>query len=442
MSTVMQAAPIHPSAQVLETTKSLCPKCLKVIAAEVVAENGAVYLNKDCSDHGHFHHYLWPDVDHYLWHKSPRFDSALPTHPQPVEEGCPRDCGLCLAHLKHPRLVELELTHRCNLRCPLCFMSAEESGAGTLPDPGLAEIEQQLRLIMEQVGPQASIQLTGGEPTVRRDLAKIVKLCREVGFSAIEVNTNGLRIGRNPDYVRQLAAAGITGIYLQFDGVTDNVYRRLRGVELLRTKLQAIEYCRAAGVQVVLSMAIVKDVNDDQLGDLLRFALKNLNVIAGVAYQPAFTSGRFEFDRERPLNMGDVIFRLAEQSRGIIRPYDFWPTGCSHPLCDAATYVARRPGQKYRAIGQLIDREQYLQRHRLDSPQGSALPDLAHELCPDLSRPGLSILVMNYMSVHDFDLDRIRQCSMTVAAPDGRLIPFCAYQLTDAEGRRLYDFNA
>jgi uncharacterized radical SAM superfamily Fe-S cluster-containing enzyme len=320
-------------------------------------------------------------------------------------------------------------------------MSADGGREDMPPDPGMQEIKQQLNRIMEQAGPQTSIQLTGGEPTIREDLPEIVNLCRKAGFSAIEVNTNGLQIGRRPDYINQLASAGITGVYLQFDGLTNDVYRKIRGADLLGMKLQAIEYCRATGIQVVLSMAVVREINDNQMGDLLQYALKNIDVIAGIAFQPAFTSGRNELSGEFPITMGDVIFQLAEQSHGMIRPYDFWPTGCSHPLCDATTYIVRQAGQHYKSIGQLIDAEHYRRHHRHDSPQGSALPDLADQLCPDMEKPGLSILIMNYMSVHDVDLNRLQQCSMTVAGPGGRLIPFCAYQLTNTNDQKLYDFN-
>ena len=442
MNTALEISNPQNTVNVLETTKSVCPQCLKVIDAEIVVDQGAVYMEKNCSEHGSYRPYLWPDADHYMWLKSFESKSLLPGHPKPAENGCPTDCGLCVSHLHHPRLVELELTHRCNLRCPLCFMSAGDNEKNLPADLSLDEIEAQLHMIMEQAGPQTSIQLTGGEPTIRKDLADIVKLCKKVGFSAIEVNTNGIAIGRNPDYIKHLAAAGITGIYMQFDGLSDDIYQIIRGKDLLRIKLQALEYCRAANVQVVLSMAVIKGVNDTQLGNMLRFALGNIDVIAGVAYQPAFISGRSDLGAEHPLTMGDVIFSLAAQSNGIIRPHDLWPTGCSHPLCDSTTYIIRQPAGKYQSIGQLINVDEYRNHNHTDSPQGSVLPDMAHQSYPDLDPRGLSILIMNYMSALDLNLDRLQQCSMTVADPDGNLIPFCAYQLTNVDGLKSHEINS
>jgi uncharacterized radical SAM superfamily Fe-S cluster-containing enzyme len=134
-------------------------------------------------------------------------------------------------------------------------------------------------------------------------------------------------------FIKELAEAGISGIYLQFDGLTKEVYQIIRGEDLLATKLQAIENCRQAGIQVVLAMTVIEGVNQDQMGDVLKFALDNNDVIAGIAYQPAFGSGRFEVSMSKRLTMGDVVFLLSEQSQGLIEPYDIWPLGCSHPLC-------------------------------------------------------------------------------------------------------------
>jgi len=263
-----------------------------------------------------------------------------------------------------------------------------------------------------------------------------VRLGSQAGFAAIEVNTNGVVIGRDPAYLQALAEAGISGIYLQFDGLTNQVYEQVRGVDLLGDKLRVIENCRAAGVQVVLAMTVVWGVNHDQLGRVLDFALHNLDVVAGVAFQPAFTSGRFEVPFEKRLTMGDVIFMLAEQSGGLIQPYEFWPLGSSHPLCSSATYVIEDQGIKV-PLTRLITPKEYVELFDPHSPQGSVFPDLAVRQFPDL-QPGLSVVVMNYMDAMSMDLKRLKECSMTVCMEDGHLIPFCAYQATTLHGKRMY----
>ncbi|MCC6957190.1 MAG: radical SAM protein [Anaerolineales bacterium] len=417
---------------ILEYTESLCPICLKVVEARTIVQDGAVYLKKVCPDHGPCTTYLWPEAEHFRWMNSFRLPFKQPRFEMPTSKGCPSDCGLCSIHLRQSTLVEVEVTQRCNLRCPVCFMSAGEAPQ----DPSLGTLRAMFEKILRQTGPQVSLQLTGGEPTVRRELAEIVRLGRAAGFSAIEVNTNGLVIGRDPAYIRELAEAGISGIYLQFDGLTEAVYEKIRGADLLKDKLQAVENCRAAGVQVVLAMTVIWSVNHDQLGAVLNYALQNQDVIAGVALQPAFTSGRFDVEAARRLTMGDVVFMLSEQSGGLIDPYDLWPLGCSHPLCSCATYLVEEAGE-VKPFTRLITPQEYMREFSADSPQGSVFADIAARRFPEL-RPGLSVVIMNYMDAMSVDLKRLKECSMTVTMEDGRLIPFCAYQMTDIYGSRLY----
>lgn len=424
----------------LDNTQSVCPECLKVIDARIVNRNGAVYMDKSCPEHGAFTSYVWPDVEHYNWTRSFRLPLVKPEPSTESIKGCPQDCGPCTSHLRRPTLVELELTERCNLRCPVCFMAAEELQAAAGAGPDLSCLAKIFSSVMEKTGPDTSIQLTGGEPTTRRDLFDIIRLGREIGFNYIEVNTNGVVLAQNPDYAVRLAASGISGIYLQFDGLTSDVYKTIRGEDLLAKKLRAIENCRAAGIQVVLAMTIIRGINEDQVGAVLKYALENLDVIAGLAYQPAFGSGRFEVSLEERLTMGDVAFMLAEQSDGMVAPYDIWPLGCSHPLCSSATYLIEDNGG-FTPLTRLITPAEYVESFDPNSPQGSVFADIAAAKFPQQAQ-GLSVVVMNYMDATSMDLKRLRECSMTVAGQDGGLIPFCSYQLTNIHGQKRPEINS
>ncbi|MCA9976788.1 MAG: radical SAM protein [Anaerolineales bacterium] len=416
----------------LTYTESLCPQCLKVIDAQIIVQDGAVYMKKTCPDHGPFTVYVWPDADHYNWARSFRVPFRAPKLARDFADCCPTSCGLCSLHQRHSTLIELEVTQRCNLRCPVCFMAAEASP----PDPPLAQLETIYANILEKAGEQTSIQLTGGEPTMRKDLPEIVRAGRMIGFSAIEINTNGLVISRNPRFLDKLVEAGISGIYLQFDGLTADVYTQIRGEDLLADKLQAIENCRDVGIQVVLAMTIIQGVNEDQIGAVLNFALENLDVVAGVALQPAFTSGRFDVQNTRRLTMGDVVFMLAEQTDGLIQPYEMWPLGCSHPLCSCGTQLVKE-GDHFVPATRQITRSEYLEAFDAHSPQGSIFADILARKNGTIA-PGLSVVVMNYMDAVSMDMARLKECSMTVAMDDDRLIPFCAYQVTNVDGKRLY----
>jgi uncharacterized radical SAM superfamily Fe-S cluster-containing enzyme len=311
-------------------------------------------------------------------------------------------------------------------------MSAESNSS----DVPLDKLDDFIEAIATTAGTDTGVQLTGGEPTMRSDLAQIVAKVRARGFWGVEVNTNGVVIARDLAYLQGLVQSGLTGIYLQFDGMSSAVYEQIRGVDLLDTKLGAVQNCRAAGVQVVLAMTIVSGVNDDQIGAVIEYALDNSDIVAGVALQPAFTSGRFDAERVVALTMGDVIFMLADQTNGLIKADDIWPLGCSHPLCDTGTFLAKHEG-RFVPVTRDLTRKEYLELYDPTSPQGSVFLDIMAK--KGLSyQDGISVIIMNYMDAYTVDLERMEECSMFVTMPNGALLPFCSYQLTNCAGQRLY----
>ncbi len=422
----------------LHATGALCPTCLRELPAEVYADgDGVVWMTRTCPDHGRLDTRMWPDADHYEWLRSEAFPKTPPENTTPVCGPCPKGCGTCGRHERRGTLLEIEVTRNCNLRCPVCFASAE----GNEDDPTLDEIDAMYDVIADAVGTDGAVQITGGEPTCRKDLAEIIYRGRQKGFWGIEINTNGLVIAARDGYLEELVAAGLTGVYLSFDGLTGDVYEATCGRDILDVKLKVIERCRTAGIQCVLSVAVVAGVNDGQLGDLLRFCLENSDVVAGLALQPAFTSGRFDAERALPMSSGDVIFALAEQSDGLLEPRDIWSLGCSNPLCDTGVFLvkdaaAAHPSGFYPAT-RAMTMEEYAAGYSPDSPQGSVFLDILYKKGVEV-KTGLSVIIMNYMDAVSMDTQRLRECSMMVTVPDGRAIPFCSYHLTDAAGKRVY----
>ncbi len=422
----------------LHKTIALCPDCLKELSAQVYADDeGVVWMSRTCPEHGRLDTRMWPDTQHYQWLLSEAFPKTKPQNTIPVSKPCPFGCGTCGRHERRGTLLEIEVTRNCNLHCPVCFASA----VGGEDDPSLDEISAMYDVIANAVGTDGAVQITGGEPTCRKDLLDIIYMGREKGFWGIEINTNGLVIAAREGYLEDLVAAGLTGVYLSFDGLTGDVYTATCGRDILDIKLRAIERCRAAHIQVVLSVAVVSGANDDQLGDLLRFALENSDVVAGLALQPAFTSGRFEAHRVIPMSSGDVIFKLTEQSQGLLEVKDIWPLGCSNPLCDTGVFLVKsdeadHPSGFYPATRRMTS-EEYAQAYSPDSPQGSVFLDILAKKGVEV-KSGLSIVIMNYMDAYSMDVQRLRECSMMVTVPDGRAIPFCSYHLTNALGKRVY----
>lgn len=427
-----------PGARLVHRSTALCPTCLAELPCVVYADaDDVVWMTRTCPEHGRLDTRVWPSLEHYEWLRSEAFPKTKPTNVERIVDACPKGCGTCARHERRGTLLEIEVTRNCNLHCPVCFASAE----GGEDDPSLDEIESMYRAIARSVGTDGAVQITGGEPTCRKDLKDIVYLGRQMGFWGIEVNTNGLVIANSPGYLEDLVGAGVTGIYLSFDGVTGGVYEATCGRDILDTKLRAIERCREVGIQVVLSVAVVAGLNDGQLGDLLRFALANSDVVAGLALQPAFTSGRFDAERAMPMSAGDVILGLVEQSDGLLETRDIWPLGCSNPLCDTGVFLvkgddAEHPSGFYPATRRMTPAE-YHAGYSPDSPQGSVFLDILYKKGYEVGS-GLSVIIMNYMDAVSMDTQRLRECSMMVAVPDGRALPFCAYHLTDSAGKRIY----
>lgn len=425
-----------PGGQIIRTTESVCPVCLIQLPAVVYeTARGEVHMAKECPRHGAFDVYVWPDAERYRWHAGLGL-SSVPRSPQTVRErGCPHDCGLCPGHERGVTLPEVEVTWRCNLSCPVCFMFDGEVPA----DPSLEELRATFESIVAFDGRNLSLQITGGEPTVRSDLAEVVRLARDSGFEAVELNTNGLVIGRDGEYLRRLKDAGLTNVYLQLDGLDPRTTMTLRGRDLLPAKLEAIQRCRSEEIPVILSVAVVRGVNDGELGELIRFSMGNLDVVRGLALQPAFQSGRFGVDGPpRRLSLLDVASLISEQTGGRIARDDFWPVGSSHPLCYGSTFLVGE-GERYEPITRRLAEDEFARLMDRRSPQGAAYSDVMARLSGDAgAATGLPILIMEYMDAWTMDLERARGCNLAVAVLDGRSIPFCVYHLTDASGKRLH----
>ena len=203
----------------MRNTGSVCPICLARVPARRVRRNKNWYLEKICPIHGEF--------STVVWRGSENIRAWVGDSPENgAEEGlpCPDGCGLCEKHLRGTCCTLLEVTDRCNLHCRFCF--ADPASGSDLP---LDTLKAQIDEIVRQTG-GTLLQLSGGEPTVRDDLAELIAYARAAGCDYVQLNTNGLRLAADPSYARTLALAGLSFVFLQFDGVTDALYEALRGL--------------------------------------------------------------------------------------------------------------------------------------------------------------------------------------------------------------------
>lgn len=324
--------------------------------------------------------------------------------------------------------------------------------------------------------PATALQFSGGEPTIREDLPELVKMARNLGFRHVEVNTNGIRLAQSVDYCKTLDEAGVSTVYLQFDGLTGDVYKFTRGVDLIETKLKAIENCRKAGVNsIVLVVTLVKGVNDNQIGDIIRFAIKNFDVVRCINVQPVSLCGRLpEEEREKMrITIPDFMRLCEEQTGGKVKVNDFYPVPTvvpiaqaigaikhkryveftAHPHCGMATYLFVEDGEitpitRYGNVNKFVKTMEKVYEEAQKGHDARAkmrllgalrhvkfgmlrkyiLPVLrsgSYEALGDLQRKAILLSSMHFMDPYNFDLERVQRCCIHYAVPDGRIIPFC-----------------
>ena len=432
-------------------TKSVCPVCLRVLDAQKRAEKDGVYLDKSCPEHGSFSALIWEGnlASYTAWNRENRAVDP-PREGRAPSKGCPLDCGLCTEHLRKGCCVLLEVTKRCDLRCPVCFASAGEG-----EDMSMSEIARQYDWLMAHGGP-FNIQLSGGEPTVRDDLGEIIRLGREKGFSFFQLNTNGLRLAAEKDYARELKAAGLNTVFLQFDALDDKVYEILRGRALLEQKKRCVENCAAAGLGVVLVPVIAAGVNEAQLWPLVEYALENSPAVRGVHIQPLSYFGRCALERPaRPLTIPAVLRLLETQSGGRLHAADFSGGGAENPYCSFhAAYRIQSDGSlkplPRRDEGgscctasddsRVSVAEQWSGESCCCGGGESELSETSafDEFLSEVRRRTFTVSGMVFQDAWNLDLERLRRCHICEADARYGMVPFCAYNLTGEDGRTLY----
>lgn len=338
-----QIREVNGTGKVIGSTKSVCPECLKVIRAEKVQKEGGIFLVKTCPEHGTYEALIWEGGpgSYEDWGKDIQPADHIPGACA-AEKGCPYDCGLCEEHERRGCCVLLEVTGRCNLRCPVCFAEAGEAGSRDVP---MEELERQMEYLMAHGGP-FNLQISGGEPTVRDDLAKIIRMGKKKGFTFFQLNTNGLRLAEEPGYTEHLKEAGLSCVFLQFDGVDDSVYQVLRGRALWKKKQEAIDACERAGLGVILVPVVTPGVNEDQVGKILSYAVSRMPTVRGVHFQPISYFGRcLEAQGSYRITIPKLLSLIEQQTDGQMRAAHFTGGNATNPYCTfQANYLRQDDG--------------------------------------------------------------------------------------------------
>ncbi|MDX1613639.1 MAG: radical SAM protein [Candidatus Promineifilaceae bacterium] len=434
-----------------ELTRSICPTCRRVIDAKVLLRSNKVYLHKRCPEHGFFEALVYGDAEAYA--RQLRFNKpgTIPLqYTTEVVHGCPHDCGLCPEHQQHACVGIIEVNSACNMDCPLCYADA---GPGF--NLTLAEVESILDGFVATEGRPEVVQFSGGEPSIHPEIVAMLRAAKARNIRHVMLNTNGKRIAHDDDFLAELAAIQ-PAIYFQFDGFARETYRLIRGEpDILEEKVLALDRLAEAGCPVVLVPAIERDVNDHEIGRLIEFGLEHPAVF-GINFQPAFHSGRHgEHDPLRRMNNADLLTLMEEQTDGLFRSDDFVPVPCCFPTCNSVTYAYIEDGEVL-PLTRILDVDEYL-----DYITNRALPALSDEVhlaleglwsssavpgsdkamsdfalsCAacglelDLALPGTMFMIMlqDFLDPYTFNQKNLMKCCKEILLPDGKQIPFCAY---------------
>jgi len=429
----------------LASTTSLCPTCLEQIPGRYEARDGSVHLTRTCPDHGTTSREVWGSVDHWEWASDfgPTNDGDSGAA-SGAPSGASASDGNLTVESDHACLAVIEVTEDCNLSCSFCFASSGPGGTQRSFD---AVVD--LLATSSKDGPRP-IQFSGGEPTVRDDLPELVEQAVEMGFTHIEVNTNGLRLAEEDGYAQRLADAGVTALYLQFDGLERETHIEIREADILDHKHAAIEACREADLPVILVPTVVPGTNDHEMGSIVEFALDNDDIVRSVNFQPVSHFGRYE-QHEGRFTLDEAARQLAEQVDGI-DTRDLLPAPCCSSYCQIGTAVV--PGEDeitpvtqyvtddmWDSISGLVDEADYMEllagteaaKERACDAAGCCGTDVtggAAELFDDV----LPVSFTGFMDADAGDVDRLSNCCLSVPTPDGELVPFCGYNMTTDDG--------
>ncbi|MHA1803080.1 MAG: tetraether lipid synthase Tes [Promethearchaeota archaeon] len=364
-------------------TFSVCPECLERIPAEVVEENGEIWMKKKCNEHGEFKDKISSSSKYYKWTHYKRKDkngkiiwqflkNGEANPPDLIGDdprGCPYNCGLCQEHLSTCSLALIDLTNRCNFNCHFCFANVKQSGYWI--EPSLEEIERIMDHFRNKPIPPPAIMFSGGEPTVRKDFPEICKMAKDKGFKEVIVATNGYGFQRKNgglEWTKKVYEMGLDTLYLQFDGINNATLEKVRGIKnLMEYKMRVVENCRKVGLSSInLVATVVKGITDIEIGNIIQFALDNIDVVRGITFQPVSLCGRITVEEMEDLRItnADVIKEIERQTGGAISMDDAWyplttivefgraiayladvePVEFTcHPDCGFATYMVTEP---------------------------------------------------------------------------------------------------
>jgi uncharacterized radical SAM superfamily Fe-S cluster-containing enzyme len=466
-------------------TKSICPVCQKKIDAEMTVKDGRILITKRCPEHGVFTAPHWQspsiygfteDYDYFKYFEDPNSSSN--------PEGCPYVCGSCSNHTSDTVIGVIDVTKKCDLRCAICFSTFSDHIVDY--EPTQDELMNILTFLNKRDPKPPAILFSGGEPLEREDMPEIIGTAHRLKFMTI-LATNGIHLAENPELAAKLKQNGLNIVYLQFDSFRDSFYEKIRGRKLLDLKYKAVDVCRKLDMEVILVTTLMRGFNDKEVGQIVRFAAANSDIIRGLIFQPIAFTGRAT---DNPFQDAWREWRFAEdvelQTDCEIRTTDFFPMGvmvspikimrkfmkkpwplfsCS-PHCGIVNWMYVSKSGKIIPINHFVDFEKFFRlilktAQNVDSKgRFSLLASLfmasmqslnmllvtkevgiftlmrsilkmhispSYQSLGPIRRRIFLLGCMAFMDPYNFDVNRVRRCVIHYVTPDLKIVPFCAY---------------
>jgi len=470
------------------STLSICPECNSIIRAVVFERDGKILIRKVCPDHGEFEDTYWSDAEFYYLKKKESSDGRGIRNPYlDIINPCPFNCGLCVRHKSHTALLNIVATNRCDLSCWYCFFYSER--AGYVYEPSLEHIKFMLESARRAKPiPAIAVQITGGEPLLRNDIVDIIKIAKELGYEHVQLNTTGIKFIDKPELAKEVREAGVNTIYMSFDGVTPYTNPKNHW-----EVPYILDIFRGVGLGAVLVPTIIKTVNDHEVTKMIMFGLKHNDVIRGVNFQPVSLVGRMprgERNRLR-ITIPDIVKRVEEDTNGDVRKEDWYTvpftipisrfieaitgkpqfTMSNHFACGVATYLFQdestgkiiplprfidvdgfvgylkelteyiyNGGSKKIALLKLFMKlgkfirweytpERLRKKRRIYWMLFNIFARHNYKALGEFHLNTLFVGMMHFQDEYNYDIARIQRCDIHYIGPDGRLIPFCTFNV-------------
>ncbi|GAC1427718.1 MAG: radical SAM protein [Ktedonobacteraceae bacterium] len=440
--------------EIMKQTRSICSICGEIVpAAYEVREQEQVFFTRTCPTHGVVDTDLGYHADFYR--KSFQVEKLMIAR---YGDGGNTDIsqGLSPFPLRKPAgLAIIEVTERCNLTCPMCYAYSSPSER----DYSLEEIELRLDQLIAVEGKGISLQISGGEPSVRKDLDQIAAMVKRKGFGQLEMVSNGIRLAREPEFAQKLVDWGFTSVYLQFDSTRPEDIVKLRNEDLWDVRVKAIAALERAHLPSTLAVSLYDGLNTDQIQQVIHFAWQHPDTVCAIAFQAATPFGRFEVDNQdgteeeqkplRKLRMPEIL-KLIEEQAGVSQDL-FFPVGEGSPLCNTFSllkhtkdgYKPIAPNFTLKEFMEVVGPRPNMTLRMLTRGRAAILPQLVTNIGGSLklmktlwphigtdpsfwtSRKTLTLFVKPFMDESDIDMSRIERCCFHNASPRG-VMSFCA----------------